>query len=164
MAADFCDASGIVKRYVPETGTAWVQALADPAAAHEIFLARITRVKLTPAITRRSRGGMLAGVSAPAILAQFRHDADHQYNIVEVTPALLADAEAMAETHGLRAYDAVQLAVAGEVQGRRLALGLAGITLVSAVQELNAAAVAEGLPVDDPNHHPSRRPPAVGRL
>jgi hypothetical protein len=48
----------------------------------------------------------------------------------------------------------VQLAVAREVQGRRLALGLTGITLVSADQELNAAASAEGLPVDDPNRHP----------
>jgi predicted nucleic acid-binding protein len=154
MAAYFCDASGIVKRHVPEIGTAWVQALADPAAAHEIFLARITRVEVTAAIARRSRGGMLAGVSAPAILAQFRHDAAHQYNIVEVTPALLAGAEALAESHGLRAYDAVQLAIAREVQGRRFALGLSGITLISADQELNAAATAEGLPVDDPNRHP----------
>jgi predicted nucleic acid-binding protein len=154
MAAYFCDASGIVKRYLPEVVTAWVQALADPAAAHEFFLARISRVEVTAAITRRSRGGMLAGVSAPAILAQFRHDAAHQYNIVEVTPALLADAETLAETHGLRAYDAVQLAAARELQNRRLALGLSGITLVSADQELNAAAVGVGLPVDDPNHHP----------
>ena len=97
---------------------------------------------------------MLAGVSAPAILAQFRHDAVHQYNIVEVTPALLADAEALAETHGLRAYDAVQLAIAREVQRRRLALGLTGLTLISADRELNSAATAEGLPVDDPNTHP----------
>ena len=154
MAAYFCDASAIVKRYVPETGTAWVQALADPAAPHELFLARITRAEVTAVVTRRSRGGMLAGVSAPAILAQFRHDAAHQYNILEVTPALLADAEALAETHGLRAYDAVQLAVAREVQGRRVPLGLPGITVISADEELNDAATAEGLPVDDPNDHP----------
>ena len=154
MAAHFCDASGIVKRYVPETGTAWVQALADPAGAHEIFLARITRVEVTAAITRRSRGGMLAGVSAPAILAQFRHDAAHQYSIVEVTPALLAAAEAMAETHGLRAYDAVQLAAARELHTRRLGVGLGGITLISADRELNAAALAEGMLVDDPNQPP----------
>ncbi len=42
MAAFFCDASGIVKRYVPEVGTAWMQGLAGPAAGHEIFLARIS--------------------------------------------------------------------------------------------------------------------------
>lgn len=131
-----------------------MQALADPTAAHDLFLARITRVEVTAAITRRSRGGMLGGVSAPAILAQFRHDADNQYNIVEVTPALLADAEVLANAHGLRTYDAVQLAVAREVQARRLAQGLSGVTLISADRERNAAATAEGLPVDDPNQHP----------
>jgi uncharacterized protein len=131
-----------------------VRGLADPATGHELFLAHITRVEVTAAITRRSRGGMLAGVSVPAILAQFRHDAAHQYNIVEVTPALLDAAEALAEAHGLRAYDAVQLAVAGEVQRRRIVLGLSGITLISADRELNVAAAAEGLAVDDPNQHP----------
>lgn len=31
MAAYFLDTSTVVKRYVHETGTAWVQALTDPA-------------------------------------------------------------------------------------------------------------------------------------
>jgi predicted nucleic acid-binding protein len=154
MAAFFCDASGIVKRYVQEIGTTWVQALADPAAGHVLFLARITRVEVTAAVTRRVRGGRLAGGSAPALLAQFRHDATHQYKILDVTPVLLADADALAETQGLRAYDAVQLAVARELHRRRQAFGLGGITLISADQELNAAATAEGVPVDDPNQHP----------
>ena len=79
MAAYSCDASGIVKRHVPETGTAWVQALADPSARHELSLARVTRVEATADMTGRGRGGMLAGGSALAILAQFRHDADHQF-------------------------------------------------------------------------------------
>jgi predicted nucleic acid-binding protein len=154
MAAFFCDASGIVKRYVQEIGTLWVQALADPAAGHALFLARISRVEVTAAIIRRARGGRLAGASAPALLAQFRHDATHQYKNLEVTPVLLADADALAETQGLRAYDAVQLAVARELHRHRLAFGLGGITLISADQDLNAAAIAEGVPVDDPNQHP----------
>lgn len=53
----------------------------------------------------------------------------------------------------MRAYDAVQLAVARELHSRRLAVGLGGATLISADQELNAAATAEGVPVDDPNLH-----------
>jgi hypothetical protein len=38
MAAFIFDASGIVKRYLTEIGTTWVQGLTDPAAAHDIFL------------------------------------------------------------------------------------------------------------------------------
>jgi uncharacterized protein len=59
----------------------------------------------------------------------------------------------LAETHALRAYDAVQLAAAVEVNAQCAALGVA-LTLISADAALNAAAMAEGLTVDDPNSHP----------
>jgi uncharacterized protein len=151
MAAFIFDASGIVKRYLQEAGTRWVQSLADPAAAHELYLTRITRVEVTAAVARRGKGG---AIPATAILTQFRHDAAHQYNILEITPALLTEAERLAEVHGLRAYDAVQLSAALELHHRRQAAGLGIITLISGDQELNAAAQAEGLVVDDPNTHP----------
>ena len=56
--------------------------------------------------------------------------------------------------HGLRGYDAVQLAAAIQVRDERLALGASPPTLVSADTELNAAAMMEGLRVENPNHHP----------
>ena len=37
------DASAIVKRYLRETGTAWVQGLIDPSTGNEIFLTRVAR-------------------------------------------------------------------------------------------------------------------------
>src|SRR4051812_17321832 len=146
MAAFVFDASGIVKGYLIEIGTGWVRGLTDPAAAHEIFLTRLTRVEIVAAVTRRCRGGPVPA-AAPALLAQFRHDAAHQYTILEITPSLLADAERLAEIHGLRAYDAVQLAAAADLRRERLALGLSRPTLISADQDLNAAALAEGIDV-----------------
>jgi hypothetical protein len=59
MAAFSFDASGIVKRYINEIGTGWVQSLADPAASHELFLTRIGRVEVVSAITRRGRGRVI---------------------------------------------------------------------------------------------------------
>ena len=53
----------------------------------------------------------------------------------------------------LRAYDAVQLAVALEVNRIHQMAG-SPITLASADRDLNAAATAEGLAVDNPNYHP----------
>jgi uncharacterized protein len=64
----------------------FVDGLTDPAAAHEIFLTRLTRVEIVAAITRRSRGGRLPPAAAPALLVQFRHDAAHQYTILEMSP------------------------------------------------------------------------------
>jgi predicted nucleic acid-binding protein len=154
MAAFIFDASAIVKRYVQEVGTGWVQALSAPAAGHELFLSRVTRVEVTATITRRGRGGLPGGVSFTTLLSQFRYNAIHQYNILEIIPAFLIEAERLAEVHGLRGYDAVQLAVAMSLHQDRLAAGMSGITLISADGELNTAAQAEGLAVDDPNLHP----------
>ena len=71
-----------------------------------------------------------------------------------MTPALITAAMSVARTHGLRAYDAIQLTAALEVNRQRQALGFQAVTLVSADQELNAAAIAEGMTVDDPSTHP----------
>ena len=62
-------------------------------------------------------------------------------------------AMALAEMYALRGYDAVQLAAAVEVQARVDTLGLPVLTLVSADEELNVAARAQGLAVEDPNMH-----------
>jgi len=61
---------------------------------------------------------------------------------------------ALAEAHGLRGYDAVQLAAALELNMLYKAGGLPPILFISADTQLNAAAITEGLLVDDPNTHP----------
>ncbi len=124
MATFIFDASAIVKRYLKEIGSGWIYGLADPAASHELFLTRIARVEVVAAVTRRGRGNVIPAAAAAALVAQFRHDAAHQYNILEVTPAVLADAERLAEVHGLRGYDAVQLAVTVEMHRTRATAGL----------------------------------------
>jgi hypothetical protein len=59
-----------------------------------------------------------------------------------------------AETHGLRGYDAVQLAAACQINALLIMSGLPPLTFVASDHALNAAATAEGLTVDDPNTHP----------
>lgn len=61
---------------------------------------------------------------------------------------------ALAQAHGLRAYDAVQLAAVLHATEQRTARGSVPLVLVSSDNELNDAARAEGLAVDDPNDHP----------
>jgi hypothetical protein len=115
MAAFILDASGIVKRYLIEIGSGWIQGLTDPVAGHEIFLTRLTRIEIVAAVARRGGSGPVAAVAVPALLAQFRHDAIHQYTVLEITPTVLADAERLAEIHRLRAYGAVQLAATADL-------------------------------------------------
>jgi predicted nucleic acid-binding protein len=149
VPAYYLDTSTVLKRYVLETGTAWVQALAAPAARHSLFIVRITLAEMVAAITRRERGGTITLHDAATALADFQLDFARQYRIAEVSAGLIVQAATLARKHALRGYDAVQLAAALEVQTQESSL-----TLVSADAELNAAAAVEGLPVENPNLHP----------
>lgn len=82
-----------------------------------------------------------------------RADFVSDYQVIEVTAALVAGAEALAEKRALRGYDAVQLAAALQVNAAYLAAGQTPVALISADLDLNAAGAAEGLSVDDPNTH-----------
>ena len=154
MAGYFFDSSAVVKNYVNEMGTTWVTRIADPMAGHRIHLAQITGVEVVSALTRRAHSGSLSARDAAIATGKFRHDFTNRYVAVDITIALINSAMQLAEAYALRGYDAVQLAAALDVNSYWHALGMQPLTLVSADNDLNAAAAAEGLAVDDPNAHP----------
>src|SRR4051794_28950698 len=136
MADYFFDTSALVKRHVTEAGSAWVRSLTQAKTAHTLYLARITAVEMVAAITRRQRGGSLSSSQAGAILGHFRRQLTGRYFILEINPALLATAMILSRNHGLRAYDAVQLAAALEIDRSNQKAGFGPVTLVSADREL----------------------------
>ena len=154
MAAYFTDSSAVVKRYVKEAGSAWVISLFTAAPANDIIVVALTGVEVVAALTRRTRSGTITPVDAAAACALFVSDLGMDYQVVAVTDNLLQQAMKLAQMHSLRGYDAVQLAAAVETNRFRLAVGLTLLVFVSADKELNAAALAEGLGVEDPNAHP----------
>jgi predicted nucleic acid-binding protein len=131
-----------------------VRSLTRRNPLNRIYLARITAVEVTAAVARRRKGRTLTSRNASSILYRFREHFAGRYSVIEVTPALLSDAIRLANLHALRAYDAVQLAVAIEVNRIYRTAGPGPVILLSADRDLNAAAAAEGLTVEDPNAHP----------
>src|SRR5262249_351940 len=99
--------------------------------------------------TRREQGGHVTSANAATALTDFDHDFARQYLIVSMSDALIDHAAVLARTHALRGYDAVQLAAALEVWSQ-----IPTTVLISADGDLNAAATAEGMPVEAPNAHP----------
>jgi uncharacterized protein len=134
MADYFFDTSALVKRHVIEAGSAWVRSLVHAKAAHDLYIARITAVEVTSAITRRQHGGHLSRHQADAMLGHFRRHLAQRYHIIELTPALFDGAMRVARQHRLRAYDAVQLAVALDLHRRHQDAGFGPVTLVSGFQ------------------------------
>ena len=102
-----------------------------------------------PAAQRRPIRGPGRGYSG-----HFRRHLVQRYRVVELTRTLFDNAMLTARKHRLRAYDAVQLAVVLDVHRLQKVAGLGPVTLVSADRDLNKAAQAEGLAVEDPNQYP----------
>ncbi len=117
------------------------------------YIARITAVEVTSAVARRRKGRTLTSKKASSILHRFRQHLVGRYTVIESTPALFNEAMRLANTMR-RAYDAVQLAAALEINRKEQGAGFAAVTLISADQALNDAATAEGLGVENPRSHP----------
>lgn len=148
------DSSCLVKRYVNEIGSQWVLSITDPVAGNEIYTVRITGVEVISAVSRRKRDGTIVATDAAMVIATLKNDLLNEYQIIEVTDQLVNRAMILAETYGLRGFDAVQLAAACEVEALCITSGIPSLSFLSADKMLNAAATAEGLSVDDPNAHP----------
>jgi predicted nucleic acid-binding protein len=153
MATFFCDSSAIVKRYIAETGSAWLSAATTPKN-NFVYVARITFVEVVSAISRREKGNHISAADADTARLTFEQDYLNEFFKVEISENLIIEAANLAKKYALRGYDAVQLTAAIETQKERDALGLSPLTLLSADTDLNDAATAEGLMVDNPNNHP----------
>lgn len=154
MPGYFADTSALAKRYISEVGSQWLRGRLDPATGAQTFIVRLAAVELVAAITRRERAGSISQADAQTARATFLRDLISDYQVVEVTAMLVQRAVDVAAAHALRGYDAVHLAAALEVNTLLIASTEPPLTLISADAELNAAALAERLAVEDPNSHP----------
>jgi predicted nucleic acid-binding protein len=143
VAIYFIDSSAIAIRYVHQPGTNRVRKLADPMAGHFLYVSRITDVELTSTLAR-CRDGRLSPDQVAMVLTQFRKDLAQDYRVVEVTVPLLQRASLLADAHGLRAGDAIQLSAALVIHSLD-----PSVIVVSAYPELIAAATAEGIETEN---------------
>ncbi len=154
MGVYFLDSSGIVKRYVAETGTAWIKQLCDPASGNDIYTAHVTGAEAAAAVMRRVRRAEIAARDGSVAIADLQTHLRTNYTIIPITEEVVQRAITLVQQHRLRGYDAIQLAAALEMTEGLAELSLPPPIFISADNDLNAAATAEGLAVDNPNAHP----------
>jgi predicted nucleic acid-binding protein len=153
MAVYFVDSSALVKRYINEQGSSWLDTLLGQSSS-EVLIAEITQVEVIAALTRRGRSTGMSTQTASQIINRFKTHVSSNYQIISLSKVVISNAIVQAETHALRGYDAVQLATALEVEAVAKVSGLPTLTFISADNELNKVAQAAGLVVDNPNNHP----------
>lgn len=105
----YLDASALVKRYVAEAGSAEVGAAISQAVVSGTAL--VSRAEVAAALGKAVRVDALTHEEALSALQVFRNDWVDLVR-VQVTEMLMARADLLAWDHGLRGYDAVQLASA----------------------------------------------------
>ena len=154
VAAYFLDSSALLKRYLSEIGTAWVQSLTAKASENILLISRITSVEILSAIARRQREGSLTSEQTQTLQTIFQQHFTDQYEIVELTPTLTTLAGELCVRQSLRAYDAVQLASALTILPIIAQSPENFLTFLTADDRLLRAAQLEHLQADNPNLHP----------
>ncbi len=150
---DYFDSSALVKRYLAEAGSAWVQARCNNPA-QVIVTADLARAEMAAAFARKLREGTLAPDEYRNVRARLTIDAQKRYQIVPIVSHRVDEAIELTFRNKLRSYDAVHLACALHVNQALLANHLPPLTLIAADDDLLKAAQAEGLRTENPNLYP----------
>ncbi len=158
MAVFYWDASALVKYYILEPGSTWVRSILDASDEltkthlHTVIIADVSVAEVAAALAVLHRIGILRRRTLDAAIDRFMDDVLQRYNLAGTTRDHFFDAARLTQQHPLKAYDAVQLAVALH-QHRYLRTVHQTLTFMSGDQKQLAAASAEGLPVDNPFDH-----------
>lgn len=113
----FADSSALVKLYADESGHECVRALVP------LVISQLARVEVPAAVWRKHRIDELMPEAASVLVAAFEADyfgaggESPRFAAIAVSAATLDDAARLAGVHGLRAYDAIQLAAARAAAG-----------------------------------------------
>lgn len=151
-ATAYFDSSALVKRYVTEDGTSWVQAWCNDAR-QLIAVAEIGLVEIAASFASKLRGGFITSDMYRDARSDLAFDARHRYLLVSVNHSVVDEAIELTGRYHLRGYDAVHLACALHLNRALVGGGLPSLTFVCADNELLFAAGAEGLATDNPTDH-----------
>ncbi len=153
MTTYYLDTSALIKRYVAEAGSAWLDSEVFRTDEVMLLTSRLTMVEVWSALARRRREASISTQHHADALGAFREDCLTRYFFVEAELPVLEAAGQLLERHPLRAYDSVQLASA-LVAGQTLVdVALPQPVFLSADDRLLTFAQTEGLLTENLNLH-----------
>jgi predicted nucleic acid-binding protein len=149
----YLDTSALVKRYVSEQGSAWVEEL---FASEPVAVSSLAAVELASALARRTREGDLTPADRDSIFSSFLDDT-REYVVLAVTQLMTEDATTMLLTSpptiALRTLDALHLATARVAFASARRRGLATGSFVTADRALGQAVTWAGLTALNPEDY-----------
>ncbi|MBF0397661.1 MAG: type II toxin-antitoxin system VapC family toxin [Desulfobacterales bacterium] len=154
VKAYFLDTSAIVKKYMTEIGSYWIESITDLDLNNHIILARVSWVETLSAFSRLRRDSKIDITLLNQSIQVFKTDWETQYQIVEVEKYDIEVAGDLVQKYPLRAYDSIQLACALKIYSVFAKTAPDSFIFVSADDRLLNAGKSEGLNSENPNSHP----------
>jgi predicted nucleic acid-binding protein len=151
MSEFYFDSSALVKLYVAETGSEWVNTAVQAEEQARVWIAKIGIVEAASAIARHHRTGNITSPKRDLLFQALLFDSRNRLALISESNKIIALAVNITQKHPLRGYDAVHLAAALELNKQLSENQLSSIIFVSADENLNQAAFAEGLTVENPS-------------
>jgi predicted nucleic acid-binding protein len=136
----FADSSALVKLYVPEEGHEKIRSL------RSLIVSQTACVEVPTALWRKCRTGAVARADVRLLISGFESDyygtqkSPPRFQVVPASELIFDVAARLTGVHGLRAYDAVQLATAQLVRSADPDCH----SFVAFDKDLRAAAAGEG--------------------
>jgi predicted nucleic acid-binding protein len=151
----YLDTSALVKLYVPERGSEWVEQVVKESdeMGNLINLAAISKigiVEVAAAIARRERLGTVSTNQKTRLYRSFLRDSEKLYELLPLTDEILHLGAELTQRWPLRGYDAVHLASAYILDRKLTAAGFDPLVFLTADQKLFQASQNEGLKTENP--------------
>ncbi len=144
------DTSALSRYYNRDRGAEWMVARMTSGAA--IYISAFTLIELAAAIARRGKASARTQRQAKRMLDRLDKDAA-SFRVLAIEQSVLDRAMVLARSGSVRGADAVQLATALQLAEIVAQAGGSPPVFVCADRELNAAAEANGLSVENPDDH-----------
>jgi len=149
----YADSSALVKRHISEAGSAWIEQEFDAASGNRIITTKLSVAEVLSALNRRRREANITATEYAKFSGDFLSFVETDYEMFELSDAVLLEAQRLLETYPLRAGDAIQLASALLANAQLQTANLPALIFLASDARLLTAATSEGLPTDDPQNH-----------
>lgn len=154
MPAYYLDASALVKRYVWESGSRWLNSVLERAEQDTFLSSELVTVEVMSAFGRAYRAKRIGAPRREVVITELNEDMRSLIHTLPVSHTVVRAAGELAIAHGLRAYDALHLATALDLANDLARIAADPPIFVSADSDLLEAAKVEGIATENPNNHP----------
>ncbi len=102
----YADSSALVKRHISEAGSAWIEKEFDAASGNKIITTKLSVAEVLSAMNRRRREANITAAEYAKFSGDFLSFVETDYEMVEMSDAVLLGAQRLLENYPLRAGDA----------------------------------------------------------